>query len=106
MVVFLIVSIFVSTLFTGIGIYSICRKKPMWFWSEMKIKETEITDVKSYNKANGVMWLIFSAVFWISVVLGFLNIDIASFVLAGGIILGIPALAFVYTRIYAKYKMT
>ena len=46
----------VSLLFTGIGIYAWKRKKPMWFWSGSTVKESEISDIAAYNKANGIMW--------------------------------------------------
>ena len=61
----------ISLLMTGIGVYAIKREKPMWFWSVTTVKEEEISDVKAYNRANGIMWLVFSCVFWISTVLGF-----------------------------------
>lgn len=44
-----------SALFTGIGIYAWNRKKPMWFWSGTVVKE-ELSDAAAYNHANGVIW--------------------------------------------------
>ena len=66
-------------LFTGIGVYAWKRKKPMWFWSGSTVKESEISNIAAYNRANGIMWLVFSLVMWISTILGVMNMK------AGGI---------------------
>ena len=49
-IIWLIIMIPVSLLFTGIGIYAWKRKKPMWFWSGSTVKESEISDIAAYNK--------------------------------------------------------
>ena len=53
-IVWLVIMILVSALFTGIGIYAWKRKKPMWFWSGSTVRESEITDIPAYNRANGI----------------------------------------------------
>ena len=65
-IIWLIIMVPVSLLFTGIGIYAWRRRKPMWFWSGSTVKESEISDIAAYNRANGIMWLVFSFVMWIS----------------------------------------
>ena len=55
--IFLLITIPVALAFTILGVYAWRRKKPMWFWSGSEVKEREISDVKAYNKANGIMWL-------------------------------------------------
>ncbi|MCR5808237.1 MAG: hypothetical protein K6G56_01595 [Clostridiales bacterium] len=102
--IWLILTIPISAMFTGLGIYAWKRKKPMWFWSGSKVKESEINDVPAYNRANGIMWIAYSAVFWASTVLGLFEIDLAGAVLAFGCLAGIPILIVVYKRIYAKYS--
>ena len=102
--VWLIIMIPVSALFTGIGIYAWKRKKPMWFWSGSIVKEYEINDIPAYNRANGIMWLLFSAVMWLSTLLGLLNMTAATVVLMAGCIIGVPVLPVVYGRICKKYK--
>ena len=62
-VLWLIIMIPIGILFTCLGIYAWRRKKPMWFWSGREVRETEISDIPAYNKANGLMWTAFSAVF-------------------------------------------
>ena len=103
-VVFLIIMIPLAAFFTGLGVFAWRRKKPMWFWSGSEVKEREIRDVRSYNRANGIMWLAFSGVFWIAAILGAFNAEAAGIVLAVGVIAGIQALVFAYSRIYKKYR--
>ena len=80
-IIWLIIMVPVSMLFTGIGVYAWKRKKPMWFWSGSTVKESEISNIAAYNRANGIMWLVFSLVMWISTILGVMNMK------AGGILL-------------------
>lgn len=101
---FLIIMIPLSLFFTVLGIYAWKRKKPMWFWSGSTVKQSEITDVPAYNKANGLMWLGFAAILWGSTILGSLNMEAGGICLAAGCIVGIPALPIVYGKIYKKYK--
>lgn len=103
-IIFLIIMIPLSLFFTILGIYAWKRKKPMWFWSGSIVKQYEIKDIPAYNKANGIMWLGFSAIFWVSTILGVLNMEAGGICLAVGCIVGIPALPISYGKIYKKYK--
>ena len=103
-IIWLIIMVPVSLLFTGLGVYAWKRKKPMWFWSGSTVEESEISDISAYNKANGIMWIVFSAILWISTIFGSLNMKIGGITLIVGCILGAPALPVVYGRIYRKYK--
>lgn len=94
----------VAALITGIGVYAWKREKPMWFWSGTTVSEEEITDVRAYNRANGIMWIVFSAVFWTSALLGLLRVRTAAAVMLVGCAAGIPALVVVYGKIYNRYK--
>ena len=102
--VWLFIMIPVSAFFTGIGIFAWTRKKPMWFWSGSTVEEDEITDVGAYNRANGILWIAFSALFWISTVLGVLDMQAGGICLIAGSLVGIPLLPFVYGRIYRQYR--
>ena len=102
--VFLIIMIPVSALFTGIGIYAMKRKEPMWFWSGSSVSKENITDVAAYNRANGIMWLCFSGIFWIAVILGFLKRESAGIYSVAGCLLGVLLLPVTYERIYKKYR--
>ena len=44
--VFLIIMIPCAAAFTGIGVYAMKRKKPMWFWSGSEVKPYEIRDIE------------------------------------------------------------
>ena len=103
-VIWFMIMIPCSILFTVLGIYAWKRKKPMWFWSGSTVREYEITDVPAYNRANGKMWLAYSSVFWLSLILGIFNVSLAGIVLAVGCLGGISVLAFVYGKIYARYR--
>lgn len=103
-IIWLIIMIPISLLFTGIGIYAWRRKKPMWFWSGSTVNESDISDIATYNRANGIMWLVFSLVMWFSTILGALNVKTGGIILIAGCIIGIPTLPIVYGKIYRKYK--
>ncbi len=102
--IWLITTISIGIFFSGLGIYAWNRKKPMWFWSGSTIKENEISDIPAYNRANGIMWLCYSAVFWITAAMGLFQMDAAGVVLAIGTLGGIPILVFTYRKIYRKYQ--
>ena len=102
--IWLIIMIPISLLFTGIGIYAWRRKKPMWFWSGSTVKESEISDVAAYNRANGIMWLVFSLILWGSTVLGAMNMKAGGNLLIAGCLIGVPILPIVYGKIYRKFK--
>ena len=103
-IIWLIIMVPVSMLFTGLGIYAWRRKKPMWFWSGSTVKESEISDIAAYNRANGIMWLVFSLMMWISTVLGAMSSKTGGIVLIAGCAIGIPLLPIVYGKICRKYK--
>jgi hypothetical protein len=103
-VIWLVITIPCSLLFTGIGIYAWRRRKPMWFWSGSSVREEGITNVKAYNRENGIMWICYSAVFWISTIMGIRSVSTAGIVLAVGCLGGLPLLVIAYNRIYRKYK--
>lgn len=103
-ILWLIIMAPVSLLFTILGIYAMKRKKAMWFWSGSTVKDYEIRDIPAYNRANGIMWLCFSAMLWVSTVLGCFSMMAGGILLAAGCIIGIPALPIAYGKIYKKYK--
>ena len=51
--------LFCALCFIGLGIYAINSKKPMNFWAGDKIPPEKINDLKKYNRANGIMWIIY-----------------------------------------------
>ena len=103
-IVWLIIMVPVSALFTGLGLYAWKRKKPMWFWSGTTVEEKELTDVAAYNRANGIMWLVFSLPLWAGTVLGYLRLKTGGLILIAGCAVGLPGLVIAYQKIYAAYK--
>ena len=104
-IIWLVIMVPVSLLFTGLGVYAWKRKKPMWFWSGSTVKESEISDITAYNRANGIMWLAFSLLMWASTILGSINSKAGGILLIAGCAIGVPLLPVVYGKIYRKYKM-
>ena len=100
-----IIMIPVSAFFTGLGTFAWTNKKPMWFWSGSTVKESEISDIPAYNRANGIMWIVFSLGFWISAFIGIWNESLTGIMTATTCLVGIPMLIVVYKLIYKKYKV-
>ena len=93
-----------ASLFTGLGIYAWTRKKPMWFWSGSTVDASEITDVRAYNRANGLMWIGYALIFWIGAILGFFRLKAGGILVGIGGIVGAVVLIFLYRIIYRKYR--
>ena len=104
-VVWLVIMIPVCLLLTGIGIYAFRRKKPMWFWTGTEVKPEEIKDIPAYNRANGIMWVVYSLAFWASMAVGLVNMRTGGIVLVIAGVGGSILLMFVYHRIYEKYRV-
>jgi hypothetical protein len=85
---------------------SLCleTEKANVFWSGSTVKESEISNIAAYNRANGIMWLVFSLVMWISTILGVMNMKAGGILLIAGCIIGVPLLPIVYGKIYRNYK--
>jgi len=76
----------------------------MWFWSGSTVKESEISDIAAYNRANGIMWLAFSLILWVSTILGAMNMKAGGIALIAGCFIGVPILPIIYGKIYQKYR--
>ncbi len=103
-IVMLCILVPLAAFFTGIGIFAWTCKKPMWFWSGSTVKENEITDVPAYNRANGMMWICFSLIYWTAAVLGIFNARAAGPVIGVGTLVGIVGLIVAYKAIFKKYR--
>ena len=101
--VFLLIMIPLAAFFTGLGVYAMKRKKPMWFWSGSEVKAWQIRDIPAYKRANGWMWIGYSLGFWAAAGLSFLQVPAAGILTAIWCLGGIPLLIMVYRRIYTKY---
>ena len=102
---FFIISVPTSLLFTSIGIYAWRRKKPMWFWAGDTVSEDEITDVCAYNRANGIMWLCYSLPLWIGVIVSMCHsISVGANIMLVDATVGLVLMMIAYTFIRKKYK--
>lgn len=104
-IIWFVIMIPCSAIFNGIGIYAWKRKKPMWFWSGSSVKESGIRDIKAYNRANGIMWMIYSIPLWISTFAMCWSALIAGALIVVDCTVGIGLLVVVYNKIYAKNKV-
>lgn len=103
-ILFTIIAWACGAIFIGLGIYSIRKKTPMHFWAGTTVKSNEITNIRAYNKANGIMWITYGSTFVLAGVFSLLNMAIGTmfFIIAG--IAGTFVLILVYNHIYNKYK--
>lgn len=95
-----------ASLFAGMGVYSLKAKEPTHFWSGSKVESTEIINVKRYNGDNAAMWFIYSVIFIVIGIIGFVGkMLIAGIMLGVMATAGIVALIFIYNAIYKKYSV-
>ena len=94
-----------AVLFDAIGIYAMGREKPMWFWSGTgnDLKPEQLTNVRAYNRANGIMWLVYSLPYWAAGILGIWRMNDGAILLGVACVFGSIALAMSYNRILKKY---
>ncbi|MFR3566762.1 MAG: PH domain-containing protein [Paraclostridium sordellii] len=89
-------------IFICLGIYAFKRKTPMFFWAGVDVSSEEISDIKAYNKANGIMWICYGLLFLLIPILGE---QLGSMVLVTIIPFLIVTLMLTYKFIYNKYKV-
>ena len=95
-----------AALFAGIGVYTRKLEKPMWFWSGSTVDPDSITDVKSYNRENARMWILYSLWYWAAGAAWIWSHGAALIVLTLGCSLGIVILVATFLRIEKKFKKT
>lgn len=98
------VTIILIIAFGALVLRGFLSKTPVNFWAGDEVKAAEITDVKAYNKANGLIWLFFVLPQFTAAVLFPINDLAANIVQYGGIVIGIPAAIIAYKQIEKKYR--
>ena len=93
-----------AAIFIVIGIWALCRKIPMQFWSGSTVSATKIRDVRRYNRANGRMWILFGVGMAFIGFLSFWSVAAAAVFVFLYTLGGIPVLIVVYGKIYRKYQ--
>ena len=99
----------VAAFMLGIGISQLRSKKPVGFYSgEKPPLESELTDVISWNKKHGKMWIWYSVVIIVSYATGipFVKTDSVWCVIpmCGGIILPLPFMIRYHHKLIKEYK--
>ena len=85
--------------FAGLGVYFCLSKTPANFWSGEKISPSAISDVKKYNRANGIMWIVYGLLFLIPAFTAFASVLISGVAIGVLTFIGVPVLIFIYTKI-------
>ena len=67
-----------SLAFIAFSIYAFLSKKPINFWAGEKISSNLVTDIKKYNRANGLMWLIYGICWTLAAIIGLFSIEISA----------------------------
>jgi len=93
-----------SLIFGGIALWAFKRKDPMHFWSGSTVRPEEITDIPAYNRANGLMWTIYTISMVMAGILSLFSIKIGAILLAIICVPGTVVLIVAYNRIYKKYR--
>ena len=99
----------VAAIMLGIGISQLKSKKPVGFYSgEKPPLESELTDVISWNKKHGKMWIWYSVIIIVSYVAGipFVKADSVWCVIpmCGGIMLPLPFMIRYHHKLIKEYK--
>ena len=91
-----------ALVFLAISIYAFLSKKPINFWAGEKISVSQVTDVKMYNRANGIMWLVYGICWLIAAVIGLFSIKV-SVLIVTALSIGIVILVLIYLKIRKQY---
>lgn len=103
-IIFAVCCFICSLSFWGIAIWAFVRKSPMHFWSGSSVKPEEISDIPSYNRANGWMWTIYASCLVLAGIISLFNIGAGTILLVILFVPGVVVLILVYNKIYNKYK--
>lgn len=99
----LIINWFCGAIFVLLGFACFKSRKPINFWSGTEVKKQELTNVKKYNFANGVMWCIYSSFFWIAGLAAVINSTVSIVFIVLGCTVGIVGLLLGYGWIKRRY---
>ena len=95
-----------SLSFGAIAIWAFKSKGPIHFWSGSTVSPEEITNIPAYNRANGLMWLIYTVCMVMIGIVSLFNIIIGVILLVIICVPGTIALIIAYNVIYKKYRST
>ena len=104
-IIVVIVSWIVAFVLGAIALWAFKRNDPMHFWGGSTVKPDELTDVSAYNRANGVMWVVYAVCFFMVGIASLFNLIVAGILTAILCTLCAVALVVTYKKIYSKYKI-
>ncbi|MCM1298329.1 MAG: major capsid protein [Firmicutes bacterium] len=90
--------------FGGVSIWAFTSKAPVNFWAGDEVKTAEISDIRAFNRGNGLIWAFLTLPQLIAAVLHPINGLAANIFQVGGIVIGIPIAIAAYKIIEKKYR--
>ena len=103
-VIWLVASLALPLILLGVAIFAWMRRTPVWFYAG--IPSPTVTDVRAFNRANGIAWALFSLPFFAAAGVGVVHRLAAAGIILAGCLFGIPLLVFSYHKICKKYEKT
>ena len=73
-VMFFVTILVCAIVFFALSVWCFASKNPVHFWTGQKVLKETISDIKKYNRANGILWLVYSFFWFISAFLGLYNL--------------------------------
>ena len=105
MVIYFLSFLLSALIFIGFGIIALKKQTPIHFWAGTVVKPEELSNVKAYNRANGIMWITFGLLIMLSTILTILfDSQIWTLISVVILFLGLILMMIIYNRIYNKYK--
>jgi hypothetical protein len=103
-VIMVVCCIICAAIFITIGVWALKKDTPMHFWGGSTVPPEAIRDIPAYNRANGIMWILYGVLYAGAAVLSLFSVDAAGIAIAVFCLAGLPALILIYRRIYNKYR--
>lgn len=92
-----------AMVFSLIGFSCFKAGRPVGFWSGISVRKEQVTDVRRYNIANGILWFSYSLIYWIAGICSFVNTGIGAIFTIIGCTAGIVYLLIGYNIIKRKF---
>lgn len=103
-IIMCVCNILCAIIFIAVGVAAHKSEKPIHFWAGSTVPPEEIRDIPAYNRANGMMWLTYGGLFVLIALGSSISAGGAGIADAVACVVGLPALIWIYRRIYNKYK--
>lgn len=92
-----------AAIFSLLAYSCFISRRPVSFWSGEKITKEQVTNVRMYNKANGVLWSIYSGFYWIASVCGFVSTAVSIVITIVALTVGFVGLLVGYNIIKRRF---